>query len=192
MSTVYDAFVPDESAIFGWIETLFAQGLRRPGYAADRWSEKHCLNQFTRLGLENVRLEPVTLPYWEPLESSLLMRAGGRQWAVDCFALPHSATTDGLDAPLVPWLEEASDSVRGALALADVPLMRTPADFPLLLAARPAEDHWRRHDPGGTLAGASQVLPFSRHVMAVMDAPQAAGASGFVGVLSDYPGDSYQ
>jgi len=36
------------------------------------------------------------------------------------------------------------------------------------------------------------VLPFSRHVMAVMDAPHAAGASGFVGVLSDYPGDAYQ
>jgi hypothetical protein len=71
MSSVFDAFVPDESAIFGWIETLFARGLRRPGYAADRWTEKHCLDQFTRLGLENVRLEPVTLPYWEPLESSL-------------------------------------------------------------------------------------------------------------------------
>ncbi len=189
---VRDAFVPDESAIFGWIETLFARGLRRPGYTADRWTENHCLDQFTRLGLENVRLEPVTLPYWEPLESSLIIRAGDRQWRVDCFSLPHSATTDGLNAPLVAWHEGASDAVRGALALVDVPLLRAPADLPLLLAARPGEDHWRRHDPGGTLAGVSQVLPFSRHVMAVMDAPHAAGASGFVGVLSDYPGDSYQ
>ena len=192
MSTVHDAFVPDESAIFGWIETVFVRGVRRPGYAADRWTQKHCLDQFTRLGLENVRIEPVTLPYWEPLESSLIIRAGDRQWPVDCFSLPHSATTDGLSARLVAWREGASDAVRGALALADVPLMRAPADFPLVLAARPGEDHWRRHDPGGTLAGAHQVLPFSRHVMAVMDAPQAAGASGFVGVLSDYPGDSYQ
>jgi hypothetical protein len=192
MSTVHDASVPDESTIFGWIEDVFAHGVRRPGYTADRWTEQYCLDQFTRLGLKNVRLEPVTLPYWEPVESSLTVRAGARQWSVDCFALPHCATTDGLTAPLVPWREEARDAVRGAIALTDVPLMRSPADFPLMLAARHGDEAWRRYDPRGTLAGAIQVLPFSRHVMNVMDAPQAAGALGFVGVLSDYPGDSYQ
>src|SRR5208283_2954490 len=55
-----------------------------------------------------------------------------------------------------------------------------------------ADISWRRYDPGGTLAALNQVLPFSRHLMAVMDAPIAAGAVGFIGVLSDYPGDSHQ
>ena len=35
MSTIQEAFVPDERTIFGWIETVFARGVRRPGYPAD-------------------------------------------------------------------------------------------------------------------------------------------------------------
>jgi len=196
MSTVHDAFVPDERTIFDWIETVFARGVRRPGYAADRWTEEFCLNRLRQLELEHVRLEPVTLPYWEPLETALIVRAGGREWSVPCFSLPHSAAADGLDAPLVLWHDEKPGAVRGALALVEVPLMRSPADLPLLLAgggvAGAASSEWRRYDPGGTFAGASQVLPFSHHLMTVMDSPLAAGAVGFVGALSDYPGDSYR
>jgi len=193
MSTVHDGFVPDERAIFGWIETVFARGVRRPGYAADLWAEQFCLERFRQLGLEQVRLEPVTLPRWEPLEAALIVQAGNREWRVPCFPLPHSAPTGGLDAPLVAWHDDEPEAVRDALALADVPLIRSPADFPLLLAGGGAADSaWRRCDPGATLANTIQVLPFSRHIMAVMDAPIAAGAAGFVGVLSGYPGNSYQ
>ncbi|HYB92226.1 MAG TPA: M28 family peptidase [Candidatus Binataceae bacterium] len=195
-STLHDAFVPDERTIFGWIETVFARGVRRPGYAADRWTEEFCLNQFRELGLERVRLEPVTLPYWEPLESSLIVRAGGRELNVPCFSLPHSATADRLDAPLAIWNDERPDSVRGALALAEVPLMRAQPDLPILLAragdAGDGSSDWRCYDPAGTFAGASQVLPFSHHMMAVMEPPLDAGAVGFIGALTDYPGDSYQ
>ena len=197
MSTLQNAFVPDERTIFEWIETVFARGVRRPGYAADRWTENFCLERFRQLGLENVRLEPVTLPYWEPVESALIVRADGREARITCFSLPHSATTDadGLDAPIVNWRDEMPGAVSGALAIVDVPLMRGPAELPLMLAGAvtgEADANWRRYDPGGTLAGASQVLPFSYQFMAVMDASIAAGARGFVGVLSDYPGDSKQ
>ena len=197
MSTLQNAFVPDERTIFEWIETVFARGVRRPGYAADRWTENFCLERFRQLGLENVRLEPVTLPYWEPVESALIVREDGRESRIPCFSLPHSATTDadGLDAPIVNWRDEMPGAVSGALAIVDVPLMRGPAELPLMLAGAvtgEADANWRRYDPGGTLAGASQVLPFSYQFMAVMDASIAAGARGFVGVLSDYPGDSNQ
>ena len=46
------------------------------------------------------------------------------------------------------------------------------------------------HDPGGTLAGAVQVLPFGREFMMAMEPAAAGGAVGFVGVLAGYPGDS--
>lgn len=195
MSIPQRALVPDERTIFEWIETIFAQGVRRPGYAADRWTEKFCLEQFRQLGLEHVRLEPVILPYWEPLESTLIARANGRELRIPCFALPHSAPTDGVTAPLVPWDDEMPSAFSGAIALVDVPLMRTQADLPALLAgavAAEADSNWRRYDPGATLIGANQVLPFSQRLMAVMDAPLAAGAVGFVGSLSDYPGNSYR
>jgi Peptidase family M28 len=190
---IHDQFVPDERAIFGWIETVFARGVRRPGYAADLWTEQFCLDRFRQIGLEQVRLQPVTLPYWEPLESTLIVRAGDRECRVPCFPLPHSAPTGRLDAALVAWRDDEPEAVRGALALADAPLIRSRADFPLLIAGGgAAESAWRRCDPGGTLADTIQVLPFSRNIMAVMDAPIAAGAAGFVGVLSGYPGNSYQ
>jgi len=194
MSRVQREFVPDERTIFEWIETIFAQGVRRPGYAADHWTENFCLQRFRQLGLDDVRLEPVTLPYWEPLESVLIMRAHGRESHISCFPLPHSAATDGLDAPLVPWRDETPSDVHRASALVDVRLMRTPADFPVILAGATtgeADTDWRRYDPGHTLAGANHVLPFSQHFMTVMDAPLAAGALGFVGVLSDYPSNSH-
>jgi Peptidase family M28 len=197
LNVVQNAFVPDERTIFNWLETIFDRGVRRPGYAADQWTENFCQERFRQLGLEHVRLEPVTLPYWEPLDSVLIARADGRNTRIPCFSLPHSAATDGdgLDAPLVPWRDETPSAVRGAIALIDMSLMRTPADFPLMLAGAitgEVDTNWRRYDPGHTLTGASQVLPFSQHLMSVMDKPLAAGAVGFVGVLSDYPGNSHR
>lgn len=191
MVAIHDKYVPDESSIYGWIEEIFARGVRRPGYPADQWTEQFCLQQFRRLGLERIRLEDVTLPYWEPLETSLIVEVGDEKLSVPCFSLPHSSSTVGLSAPIVPWREADPEVVRGALALVDVPLMRVPADFPLLLSGG-ADSAWRRHDPSGSLAGSMQVLPFSPHVMGVMDASIAAGAAGFIGVLSGYPGNSYQ
>lgn len=197
MSILNEALVPDERTIFGWIETVFARGVRRPGYPADRWTENFCLEQFRNFGLERLRLEPVRLPYWEPLESAITVRADGRELSVACFSLPHSATTEAgaIDAPLIQWHDETPGAVKGALALVDVPLIHSPADFPLLLAAgvtKEADSNWRRYDPGGTLGGAIQVLPFGNRIQAVMEPSIAAGAIGFVGVLSDYPGDSHR
>ncbi|HKM99016.1 MAG TPA: hypothetical protein VJX23_00765 [Candidatus Binataceae bacterium] len=139
MSTPQKRLVPDERTIFKWIETVFSRGVRRPGYAADRWTENFCLERFRQLRLERVRLEPVTLPYWQPVESALIVRADGHESRISCFSLPHSGATDGLYAPLVPWIDEAPSAVRGALALVDVPLIRTPADFPCV---------WRIADSG--------------------------------------------
>ncbi len=197
MSNLQDALVPDERTIFSWIETVYTRGVRRPGYPADRWTENFCLERFRELGMENVRLEPVTLPSWEPRESSLTVHKGSYKSRVECFSLPHSAPTDGagVGGSLVHWHDETPGAVKGAIALVDVPLVRTPADLALMLAGAvtgEADSKWRRCDPGGTLAGSIQVLPFSPRIHAVMDESIAAGARGFVGVLSDYPGGSYQ
>ena len=64
---MHDEFVPPTSEIQAWIERIFSHGIRRPGYPADHWAEGFCVEQFRKLGLEKVRLEPVKLPYWEPL-----------------------------------------------------------------------------------------------------------------------------
>ncbi len=179
-----DELLPLEARIFGWIEEVFAQGVRRPGYPADRWAEEWIARELSSLGLENVRREPVELPYWEPRRAMLAVAAGGGPWReIEGFALPHSTPEARVEAPLVAFDAAAPERARDAIALRDVGLMRIPHPAMAGLAT------WA-FDPADTFAGATHVLPFGREFMTVMDPATAAGAAGFVGVLADYPGDS--
>lgn len=180
-----ESLVPSERQIFSWIEQVFSKGVRRPGYPADEWTTQFCLQTFKRLGLENVRLEPLSLPRWEPQEWSLVVRSNsGDALDLPCFPLPHSAPTPGVEARLVPFDSESPDRLKGQIALYEVPLMRSRLDFMTNLAT------WS-HDPENTFAGSTQVLPFGREIMAVMEPAIEAGAIAFVGVLRDYPSDSH-
>lgn len=174
-----DGLVPSEEQIYGWISEVFAQGVRRPGYAADRWAETWIADQLKALGVESVRLEPVELARWEPRRWSL--RVAGEE--LPCFPLPHAAAIPPVELPLVAWDPSAPERVRGAAALVGVPMLRLPYAFMCAQASF-------THDPAGTFEGAAQVLPFGREFQAVMEPAIAAGAAAFVGVLDDYPGDS--
>ena len=178
-----DELIPDEARIYAWIEEVFAQGVRRPGYPADRWAERFVQEQFRALGLQDVRAEPVELPYWEPVEASLTVQPeGGEAISLPCFPLPHAAPTDGLEGELAPFDWQAPD-VAGRIALCDVRLGRLPYEG---LATQAT---WV-YDPDGSFAGQAQVLPFGRGAQAVMEPAIEAGAIGFVGTLKDYPSDS--
>lgn len=184
---MHDKLVPSEDRIYGWIEQVFARGVRRPGYPADRWAEQFCLERFREFGLENVRPEPVELPYWEPRRWSLVVwrdGAGASQpLELDCVPLPHTAPTPGLEGPLVPYDPQSPEQVKGAIALYDLPLLRIPHATLAALAT------WQ-YDPQATFASTTQVLPFGREFQEVMEPAIEAGAAAFVGTLSDYPSDS--
>jgi len=171
--------VPSEAQIHRWIAEVFAQGVRRPGYAADRWAESWIGERLQALGVASVRREPVELVRWDPRRASLSV-AGAE---IACFPLPLAAPTPPIDLPLVPFDPAAPDRVRGAAALVDVPMLRLPHAF---LAAQAAFTY----DPSGSFEGAAQVLPFGSAFQAVMEPAIAAGAAAFVGALRDYPGDS--
>ena len=55
-----DDLVPKSDWILGLIEQIYAKGVRRPGYPANRWAVEFCAERFREFGLENVRLEPVS------------------------------------------------------------------------------------------------------------------------------------
>src|SRR6185436_2772104 len=178
-----DDLVPPEAQIHGWIEEVVAQGVRRPGHPADRWAEDWIADVLTAFGLERVRHEPVELASWEPRSAELAVSSDGAGWeSIACFALPHS-TPAVVEAPLVALDQADPSHVRGGVALRDVALMRVPQ------AAMAGLATWA-YDPDETFASSTQVLPFGREFMTVMDPASAAGAAGFVGVLADYPGDS--
>ena len=180
-----NAAIPSEQSIYARIDEVFDRGIRRPGYPADEWATEHCRVLFEQLGLEDVRLEPVELPRWEPRSWSLDVNAdSGDSLNIPCFPLPHSAPTEGLEAHIVPFDASDPTHVEGQIALYEVTLMRSRQAVLSALATS-------TFDPDGTFADSVQVLPFGSQIQAVMEPVIQAGAVGFVGVLNDYPSDSH-
>lgn len=189
------ALVPDATAIRGWIQAVFDQGIRRPGTPADRWAEEYVRSRFELLGLEKVRLEPVEAPYWEPHAAELVVGDGAGAESIPCFATPFSAPGE-VQGELVS-VGAPGGAARGRVALVDLPFVSLPATFPVTVrraedvdvgAAEPARDAGWCYDPGGTLEGGTHVPPFSVALMQTMQPALEAGAIGFVGVLRGYPG----
>jgi hypothetical protein len=181
-----DDLVPLEREIMGWIEQIVQQGIRRPGYAADRWTEAWAADRFRSFGLDDVAWEAVELPMWEPLEPAHLeawpSEDRGAAVHVDGLALPHSLPApDGIEAELAP-LRATGDTrgVAGKHALAELDLIRMPLD-----GLREQATHI--YDPNGDFDEAVQVLPFGTSFMLVMEPAIAAGAAGFVGALTGVP-----
>jgi hypothetical protein len=182
--------VPGTDRIFGWIEEVFAQGVRRPGYPADRWAEAWCQEQFAALDLVDVHAEPVAARMWEPSEWSLaVITADGTETEVDCYPVPFSAPADGLEAPLVPLGGGDLLPVEGAAAFVDTTLVRVPADIFVGQGSAPADLAGRVVDRDGSLHD-QHVLPFGPHFQEVLEPAIEAGAALFVGALTGYPGDS--
>ena len=66
MSIIRTEFVPTAPEILGWINHVVERGIRRPGYAADDWTVGWANNYFRELHLDDVHLEDVVLPRWDP------------------------------------------------------------------------------------------------------------------------------
>lgn len=193
------AAVPSTNDIYAWIETVYAWGIRRPAWEADRKAEAFIQAEFERFGLEKVRAEPVALPRWEPEMAYLEITGNDGGFEVPCFPLPHAAPTERMELPLTAF-DEASDS-SGQAVLSKHPLMRVPAT--MVLDTGEVPDNVNDElvlglhaggilvDPGGTLRKTEQVLPFSPLIQFVMEPAIEAGARAFIGVLEDYPGDSH-
>jgi hypothetical protein len=191
---ISDGDIPEQATIFGWISEVFDQGIRRPGYEADEWAEGWSADRFRELGLEDVRLEPVEVLRWEPTEWSLeVTGADGTTTALDCFPVPYAAPVAGLDVELAAYDRADPSAVAGKASLYDVTLLRLPGNFMANAGTLPegttAES--RSVDSEGTLSG-EHVIPFGGDFTQVLEPSIEAGAAAFVGVLTDYPGDSYE
>lgn len=126
-----DEWIPDEDQIFSWIENVFSQGVRRPGYQADRWAETFCAEEFRRFGLVNVRLEPARLIYWEPRSLSLRVLTESEEIEIPCFPLPYSAPTEEIELELVPYDAKSKKAIKGRAALEEVKLMQQAPTAPV-------------------------------------------------------------
>jgi Peptidase family M28 len=192
--------LPDTETIYRWIEDVYTWGVRRPGYEADVKAEEYALEHFREMGLQDVRSEDVRLPHWSFESATLTVRGNNQSFDVPCFPLPHCASTDRIELKLREF--DAGQDCGGTCALTSHPLMRVPATMVLDGEAVPGQvrdelvvtlnSGGAMLDPGGSLASCEQILPFSPLLQNVMEPAIEAGASAFIGVLDQYPGDSHK
>jgi hypothetical protein len=182
--------VVSEETMYGWIEEVVDQGIRRPGYPADEWAEGYIRDAFEEFGLSDVRLQPVTAEKWEPTEWSLEVTAGGQTKTLDCFPVPYSKPTDGLEAELVTYNQADHAAMSGKVAIGNVGLVTVPALAFVGGGSAPADTTRRVYDPEGTLTDAQHITPLATGLD--VEAVAETGAVAFIGALKDYPGDSYE
>lgn len=185
-----DADVPDEAMIMGWIGAVVDQGIRRPGYAADEWTEQYTADLFREFGLKDVRLEPVTAKRWEPGDVTLEVVAGATTKRLDAFPVPYSTPVDGLEVELTAFDTASPGGAAGKAALCDVQLIGIPADLMAGSGSVPEDRSRRVYDPDGTLPGATHLTP--SQVGVELEPTAEAGAAAFIGALKDHPGNPYK
>lgn len=181
--------VPTTDAIAGWIEQVVARGVRRPGYEADRWTERFLLDRFRALGLHDVHREPVPVTRWEPTSWELVATpAGGEARTIDGFPLPLGRPVDGLELELAAYRDDDPGAVGGRAALVETQLIRLPATFPATGGSAPKDLSRRVYDPDGSFEGETHVLPHTTGRNEVLDPVIAAGAAAIIASVADYPG----
>ena len=184
--SLLDHLVPARQQIADWIERIVERGIRRPGYDADRWTEEWSANQLRSFGLQDITLEPVELPMWEPLGAASLrawpQSDPDRQIQLNGLALPHSRPVpQGIEAPLARSApDDDGPSLEGKIAVQELELIRAPV-------AALRERATFSFDPENDFDRAVQVLPFGTSFMEVMEPAMQAGAVGFVGALTGVP-----
>lgn len=188
-----DTAVPTKDEMFGWIQQIFAQGVRRPGYPADAWTEQFVLDHFTALGLENVHFEPITVRRWTSNGAQLVVTPnGGDPVVLEAFPTPFSAPVTDLELDLAAYIAATPALVAGKAALYDITLLGLPATFFVPFGSAPVDLTGRIIDPQGTMVGETHLLPFGIELDKVMEPAVAAGASAFIGNLTNCPGNSRQ
>jgi hypothetical protein len=172
--------------MMGWIQTIFDQGIRRPGYPADDWAIEWVRNKFEDYGLEEITLEPIEVDRWESSGCSLSIRPEAAQvpvLEVPCMAVPYSQPSEGIEAEVTPFAPRRWP--RGHVALVDHTFIEIPAWLGLLSAIG-------TYDPNGDFGfdGINHMVPFAFEFQNVLEPAIQAGAAGFIGVLSNLPWDT--
>ena len=144
-AAVLSAAVPLEEEIFGWIEEITAQGIRRAGHPANLWVEDYIVDQFKRFGLEDITKKPVPVTAWFEGETGLEVRAGGRSYDFNAYPAAFVHGSLRADAPLVKYTDGMTpEAIKGRIVVLDY-LLADESAISLMAASLGV------HDPAGSL-----------------------------------------
>jgi hypothetical protein len=171
--------VPAQDTLMAWAESVVARGIRRPVFAADDETEQWLARTFRHIGLHDVRLEPIAVRRWEEQSCALTLRTAEQSHALDCFPVPFSRPTDGVEGTLVA---DRYDQTGNAEPLRDA--IAVYANQHTQVPQRLIRDAvaTRTYDPDGDFDDLVHVVPFGPRFQDVMRPALLAGARGFIGV----------
>jgi hypothetical protein len=164
-------------------------GPRRPGSAAGHENERFLEAELRRLGLENVRAEPIPIVHWAATEHQLEVGEAGDAGALEpleAFPIPYTQFTPlaGLEAPLV-WAEPTRlwhrADWQGRIVVTEIGFPDLDVGM-LLKVARGA------YDPHDTARQMKHPATWVRLGWHLYHLAARRGAAGFIGIVRDQPG----
>jgi hypothetical protein len=148
------AGLPTADEMMSWIRQIVAQGVRRPGYAADTWVQGFIAEKFRAFGLVDVHTEPVPVTRWDPSTATLVATPSGAEpRTLECFPMPYSAPVRGLDVELTAFDPTNPGPVARRAALWEAKLAALAPALPASFGSAPKDLSRRVYDPENTFAG---------------------------------------
>lgn len=151
-SVPHAEMVPTQEEIFGWIERICSQGIRRAGHPADQWTEKFIGDQFKEWGLRDIVFQPVPIRTWHEGDTRFVVTAGSKTTELTAFPSILVKEATRVEAPLIKYEADAQlDKVANAIVVVDYTLGEiSPA--PLLDKAVFV------HDPNRSLGDSRHII----------------------------------
>jgi hypothetical protein len=182
------AFSSDE--MMTWIREMAAFGARRSGSPGGLANEDYLVAKLTEFGLANIRKEPILVEYYRPdkllveIDKGAGFKPFNAQWIPYCRFTP----ADGVESQLVFADSRAfshSADWTGKVLVTDI-------EFPILDVALIGKFAMGKHDPDDSLKDVKHPATWVRLGWHLYRKAFERGAIGFIGILKDQPGGSYQ
>jgi hypothetical protein len=176
--------------MMGWIREMAAFGARRAGSPAGLANEDYLVDKLKAFGLTAIRKEPMSVEYFNPdkslveIETASGFKPFNAQWIPYCSFTP----AQGLESKLV--YANAKDFIhsadwRGKVVVTDI-------EFPLLDVELIGKFSMGKYDPDDNIKDVKHPATWVRLGWHLYRKAFERGAVGFIGILKDQPGGSYQ
>jgi len=179
MSFIKKEFVPSMDEMMNWSIDIFNQGIRRPGYPADYWTENWIKEQFETYSLQNIKFDPIPVKKWEASDAELKI------WLVDkpseiseipCFPIPYTSINNEIEAELCKI--SVKTDLTGMIGVSEFSLLTFPVNM---------IKFDRYYDPNNEFETLKQTAPFSLKFQDILNPALDNNASAYIGILSGYP-----
>ena len=186
MSSIKKEFVPSTDDMMNWTAEIFNQGIRRPGYPADKWAENWIKEQFEIYNLQDIKFDPIPVKKWEASDAKLKLRLVDNPseiLEIPCFPIPYTSPNNEIEAEL-SLISEGSE-LNGKIVISDLNLFKFPVNMTMVISGAD-----RYYDPKNEFENLEQTVPFDIRFQEVLKPALENNSLGFIGILSGYIWDT--